>query len=435
MNEETELTLFDNALKQLDEALQHVALEQDTIALLRVPQGVFSFALPLRRDDGSLTVLKGYRVQYNNFRGPCKGGIRYHPAVNLDEVQALAFWMTIKTAVVGLPFGGGKGGVRVDPKTLSKLELERLSRAYVNAFADVIGPDRDIPAPDVYTNAMIMGWMSDQYNIIKRVHSPAVITGKPLALGGSLGRDDATGRGGFYVLQALREKLPIPKKSPTIAIQGYGNAGYHFSKLAAAAGYTVVAVSDSKGGVYKEDGLDPESLYIGKAQRKQLEAVYCKGSVCEVVPHSKISNEELLELDVDILVPAALENQITDSNANNIKARVILELANGPTSFAADEILNKKGVVVLPDILANAGGVTVSYFEWVQNRQGYYWTLDEVHSRLNEIMSRSAQEVFATAEKQGCSVRTAAYVVAIQRLGESIEAMGTQTFFNGEASS
>lgn len=420
--------LFKNALKQLDEALEHVHLEEDTIAMLRVPQGVFSFALPVRRDDGSLMVLKGYRVQHNNFRGPGKGGIRFHPSVNLDEVQSLAFWMTIKTAVVGVPFGGAKGGVRVDPKGLSKLELERLSRTYINAFADVIGPDRDIPAPDVYTNATVMGWMADQYNIIRREHQPAVITGKPLALGGSVGRDDATGRGGFYVLQALREKLNI-KPGGTIAIQGFGNAGFHFARLAVDAGYKVVAVSDSKGGVFKDDGLDPISVNKVKLETKRLEAAYCEGSVCEVLEHEKITNEELLELEVDILVPAALENQITAQNSGNIKAKYVLELANGPVSFDADQELFKKGIVVIPDILANAGGVTVSYFEWVQNRSGYYWDLDEVHTRLNKIMSEAASSVFNVQERRECSMRTAAYVTAIQRIGESIEVKGTRKYF------
>ena len=425
-------SLFDNALKQLDEALEHVHLEKDTISMLRVPQGTFSFALPVRRDDGSLMVLKGYRVQHNNFRGPGKGGIRFHPSVNLDEVQSLAFWMTIKTAVVGVPYGGAKGGVRVDPKSLSKLELERLSRAYVNAFADVIGPDRDIPAPDVYTNATVMGWMADQYNIIRREHQPGVITGKPISLGGSLGRDDATGRGGFYVLQALREKLAITGESPTIAIQGFGNAGYHFARLAHEVGYKVVAVSDSKGGIYKADGLDPKSVQKVKEETRKLEAAYCEGSVCELVDHQKITNEELLELDVDILVPAALENQITKENAPNIKAQIVLELANGPVSFDADQNLYERGITVVPDILANAGGVTVSYFEWVQNRAGYYWEVDEVHAKLEKIMSSSAKSVYDIKDEKNCSMRTAAYVVAIQRIGEALEVKGTQKFFREE---
>ncbi|MCB0325653.1 MAG: Glu/Leu/Phe/Val dehydrogenase, partial [Bdellovibrionales bacterium] len=289
-----------------------------------------------------------------------------------------------------------------------------------------------IPAPDVYTNQTVMGWMADQYNIITRRHTPAVITGKPLSLGGSLGRDDATGRGGFYVLQALREELGLPSGA-TIAIQGFGNAGYHFARLASAAGYRVVAVSDSRGGIFTKDGLDPESVHSFKVERNALEAVYCEGSVCEIREHTKITNAELLELDVDLLVPAALENQITEQNAKNIKAKVVLELANGPVSFAADQILYERGVTVLPDILANAGGVTVSYFEWVQNRAGFYWTLDEVHQRLEQRMADAAQKVTRRRKELTTSMRTAAYVVAIERIGQAIEAIGTRKYFSAQS--
>ncbi|MCB0346099.1 MAG: Glu/Leu/Phe/Val dehydrogenase [Bdellovibrionales bacterium] len=427
------MPLFDNALRQLDEALKHVKLEADTIELLRYPKAVHSFAIPVRMDNGSLKMFKGYRVQYNDTRGPAKGGIRYHPDVNLDEVQSLAFWMAIKCAVVGVPFGGGKGGVKVNPKELSKLELERLSRGFINAVADVIGPDRDIPAPDVYTNSTVMGWMSDQYNIITRRHLPAVITGKPLELGGSLGRDDATGRGGFYVLQALRESLGV-KEGATIAIQGFGNAGFHFARLASEAGYKIVAVSDSRGGIYKPEGLDPKSVYKVKHETNKLEAVYCEGSVCELVEHKKVTNSELLELDVDVLVPAALENQITSENANNIKAKVVLELANGPTSFDADETLFSKGTIVVPDILANAGGVTVSYFEWVQNKAGYYWPVDKVHQELEDIMRVAALAIDEKRSALACNMRTAAYAIAIDRIGRAVEAHGTHSFFMDEVS-
>lgn len=430
----SEMPLFSNAMQQLDRALEFSKLHCDTVALLRYPKAAHIVSIPVRMDDGSLKIFKGYRVQYNDLLGPAKGGIRFHPDVNLDEVQSLSFWMMIKCAVVGIPFGGGKGGVRVNPKQLSKLELERLSRGYINAIADVIGPERDIPAPDVYTNQTVMGWMSDQYHIISRRHCPDVITGKPIALGGSLGRNDATGRGGFYVLQALRQKLGITKPTPTIAIQGFGNAGYHFARLAHAAGYRIVAVSDSKGGIFSPEGFDPESLYKIKHETNDLRAVYCEGSVCEDVAHKKISNEELLELDVDILVPAALENQITSGNVAAIKAGVVLELANGPTSYDADQELFRRGIKVLPDVLANAGGVTVSYFEWVQNRAGYYWSEELVHERLEAIMSRSAHEVFDASVKFASTFRTAAYVVAVQRVGEALESTGTQDYFSGDGS-
>lgn len=423
------MPIFSSAMQQFERTLEFVELENDTKALLKHPRNVYSFAIPVRMDDGSLKLFKGYRVQYDNSRGPTKGGIRFHPQVNLDEVQSLAFWMAIKCAVVGVPFGGGKGGVCVNPKELSQLELERLSRGYVNAIAEVIGPDRDIPAPDVYTNAMIMGWMSDQYDIINRKALPGVITGKPIEMGGSLGRSDATGRGGFNVLSALRERLNITKPNPTIAVQGFGNAGYHFSRLAAEAGYKIVAVSDSRGGIYKADGLDVNSINQFKQETKKLEAVYCEGSVCEIVEHEKLTNAELLELDVDILVPAALENQITEENANRIKAPILLELANGPTTYDADRILFEAGKIVVPDVLANAGGVTVSYFEWVQNRAGYYWEEAEVQVKLNEIMSRSAIAVDEVRRDRECSMRTAAYILGTQRIGDAIETKGTFEYF------
>lgn len=425
----TTMPLFANALSQLDLALAHVQLSPDTIALLKHPKAVHIFAIPVRMDNGALKFFTGYRVLYDDSRGPGKGGIRFHPDVNLDEVQSLAFWMTFKCAAVNLPFGGAKGGVRVHPKNLSKLELERLSRGYINAVADVIGPDRDIPAPDVYTNETIMGWMSDQYKIIKREHIPAVITGKPLSLGGSLGRADATARGGFYVLESLKKGLGLDKPHPTMAIQGFGNAGYNFAKLASDAGYRVVALSDSKGGIYKKDGLDAPSVYKIKHETNQLQAVYCKGSVCEVLEYEHITNEQLLELEVDVLVPAALEGQVTAKNANNIKASIVLELANGPTTPEADKILFDKGVVVIPDILANAGGVTVSYYEWVQNRAGYYWTANEVYSKLEVAMNQSAKLVDNIRKEKHCSMRTAAYVLALRRVASAIEEKGTQEYF------
>ncbi|RMD86095.1 MAG: Glu/Leu/Phe/Val dehydrogenase [Candidatus Dadabacteria bacterium] len=425
-------TLFDRAKTRLDEATKYLDVEEETVVRLKAPKSVLQVSIPVRMDDGSLKVFQGYRVRYNDAVGPTKGGIRYHQSVTLDEVKTLAFWMTFKCAAVGLPFGGAKGGVTVNPKELSLLELERLSRGYISAIADSIGPDVDIPAPDVYTNSMIMGWMVDEYSNIKRAYSPAVLTGKPIYAGGSLGRDDATARGGFYCLEALKERLRLGKGTLKVAIQGFGNAGYHFAKIANDAGYRIVAVSDSKGAICKEDGLDPESVYKFKQQNRELKAAYCEGTVCEVVDHKRITNAELLELDVDILVPAALENQITKDNAKNIKAKCIVELANGPTTVEADNILAQRGIPVIPDILANAGGVTVSYFEWVQNKQGYYWKLPKVHKELKEYMEDASVEIFNIAEKHGITLRTAAYVSALRRIDEAVKSKGTERQFHVE---
>ena len=425
-------SLFEGAKKQLEKALGHYQIDQETQERLKSPKSSMQVSVPVRMDDGSLRVFQGYRVRYNDLVGPTKGGIRYHPDVSIDEVQSLAFWMTFKCAVVGIPYGGGKGGVTVNPKELSLLEIERLSRGYMAAIADYIGPNVDIPAPDVYTNSMIMGWMADEYSKIKRAYTPSIITGKPIALGGSLGRSSATGRGGFNVMQALQKRLNLGD-GLRIAIQGFGNAGYHFAKLAAEAGHKVVAVSDSKGAIYKEDGLDPVSVHTFKIEKRELKAVYCEGSVCETLDHDTMTNEELLELDVDVLVPAALENQITHKNADRIKAKVILELANGPTSVEADEILDGKGIVVVPDILANAGGVTVSYFEWVQNRAGFYWTEEEVYTKLQAIMEKAGHQVMDAAEEFKCSARTAAYIVALKRINEAVAATGTLQDFSSRS--
>lgn len=419
MGNTEQMPTFSNALKQLDAALRYLKLDPGTIEILRHPKAGHFAALPVRMDNGTLKVFNAYRVQYNDARGPSKGGIRFHPDVNLDEVQSLSFWMTIKCAVADIPYGGGKGGVSVNPKELSKMELERLSREYVNAFADVIGPDRDIPAPDVYTNDTIMAWMSDQYNIITRTQQPGMITGKPIPLGGSLGRGDATGRGGFYVLQALRERIGMTQKNPTVAIQGFGNAGTHFARLAVEAGYKIVAVSDSKGGIYLPAGFDIEAVMRAKDQKGVLEA---SGA-------TKVSNSDLLELGVDLLVPAALENQITGKNAKNIKAKVVLELANGPTTPEADQIMFENGTTVIPDVLANSGGVTVSYFEWVQNRMGYYWPEKEVQEKLNEKMRHAALQIDDIRKEHKCSMRAAAYVMAVKSIARAIEVKGTAAFF------
>jgi glutamate dehydrogenase (NADP+) len=404
-------------------------LDPEALERLKHPKLVVEVAIPVRMDDGSLRVFDGYRVRHDDTRGPGKGGIRYHPRVDVSEVKALALWMTCKCAVVDIPFGGAKGGVCVDPKQLSRMELERLSRGFIQQLADFIGPDTDVPAPDVYTNEMVMGWMVDEYSKIRRQRLPAALTGKPVALGGSLGRDDATGRGAYYCIKQLQKHRGWEPHDTRVAVQGFGNAGQHVARLLHADGYRIVAVSDSGGGIYRPEGFDVPSLIHNKAESRRVMAVYCEGSVCQMVDSQSVTNEELLELDVDILIPAALESQITPANADRIKAPVVVEVANGPCTWDADEMLNARGVTVVPDILANAGGVTVSYFEWVQNRAGLKWDLAEVHDRLSTIMVRAFDAVLLAAEEHHVDMRTAAYVVALRRIGAASEAQGTQAYF------
>jgi len=423
-------SIFEDALIRARQYGESAAVSQDVIESLMHPYSLLTVTLPVRMDDGATSHFTGYRCRYNNSLGPTKGGIRFHPDVSMAEVQALALWMTIKCAVVGLPYGGAKGGVIVDPKNLSPMELERLSRAYVRAVADFIGPHIDIPAPDVYTNARIMGWMMDEYEAIKRVKAPGVITGKPVRLGGSLGRDDATGRGAYMCIRELSRKRKLDPAKTTVAVQGFGNGGYHVARLLKDAGYNIVAISDSKGGIYSAKGFDVASIYQEKQRTRVVRGVYCEQSVCEIIEHDVISNEELLELDVDILIPAALEGVITKSNAAAIKAKYIVEVANGPILSDADPIIEANGIEVIPDVLANAGGVTVSYFEWVQNQQGFSWTLEEVHTRLQAIMSESFSKVWELAEERQLSLRSAAYAVAIRRIGEALEAHGTRDYFS-----
>ena len=397
------------------------------------PKAMMYASLPLLMQDGSTQYFSAYRCQYNDFLGPCKGGIRFHPNVSQSEVQALSLWMTIKCAVVGLPLGGAKGGIIVDPKRLNRMELERLSRAYMRAMADFVGPDKDIPAPDMYTNARIMGWMQDEYEVITREKQPAVITGKPIEMGGSLGREEATGRGAFLCTEFLRHKLGGVPAEITVAIQGFGNAGYHMAKLLQQAGYKILAISDSKGGIYAESGLDVESIWQEKQASRQLKAVYCNGSVCEIVEHKVISHAELLALKVDLLVPAALENAITKDNMQTIGAKWITEVANGPITQEADEYLHKKGVTIIPDVLANAGGVTVSYFEWVQNRTGFPWPLDEVRGKLEQMMNKALEEMWTHQHQdKGVSLRASAYAKALTLLEEVLKAKGTKAYFNAE---
>lgn len=424
-------SLFAEASQQLAIALRYASLSEDAIASLQHPKASLSVSIPVRMDDGSLQIFQGYRVRYDDTRGPGKGGVRYHPSVNLDEVQALAFWMTFKCAALNLPFGGAKGGITVNPKTLSKMELERLSRGYIDAIADFIGLDMDILAPDVYTNAMVMGWMMDQYSTIRRQYIPGVVTGKPIALGGSLGREDATALGAFFVIQTILAKLDRAPQKTTVAIQGFGNAGAALADFLHQAGYQIVAVSDSQGGVYAKSGLDIPTLRRLKESTRKIQAVYCDGSVCSVADHDVISNQDLLELDVDILIPAALEKQITEANAPRVQAKLIFEVANGPITAAADAILEAKGVQVFPDILVNAGGVTVSYFEWVQNRNGMYWSLGEVNQSLQRKMIEETDNIWDISQRRNVSMRTAAYIHALQRLGDAIDAKGNRDYYTG----
>ena len=425
-------SLFTDATKRLKDALAHINLSEDTVARLQHPKSTLQVSIPVRMDSGDLRIFSGYRVRYDDTRGPTKGGIRYHPSVSIDEVQSLAFWMTFKCAVMDLPYGGAKGGITVDPKALSRFELERLSRGYIDAIADFIGPDTDIPAPDVYTNARIMGWMMDEYSLIQRRIVPSVITGKPLSMGGSLGREEATARGALFTMEAILPRLlNKPVARTTVAVQGFGNAGAILAGLLHEAGYKVVAVSDSKGAIWSPDGLDIPAVRRFKVATQHLEAVYATDTVSDIAEHGSITNAELLELDVDVLIPAALENQITAANANAVKAGLIVEVANGPTTSEADELLRGRGIPVVPDILANAGGVTVSYFEWVQNRIGQYWKLDNVNRQLQEKMVEETERIWAIAQEKSVSLRTAAYVHALARLDAAVSARGTKSYFTG----
>lgn len=413
---------FDNALSQLDKALKFLKLGENQIARLRFPEKIISVNFQVEMEDGHKKIFHGFRVQHSSKRGPYKGGIRFHPRVDMNEVKALAFWMAVKCAVADIPMGGGKGGVEVDVKKLSEKELENLSRAYVAAIANDIGPFSDVPAPDVNTTPQIMRWMTDEFikirtkqgtlSVEEKSRLLATFTGKPLDYGGSEGRTEATGRGGFFVLQALLEKIKISPshgKKLTAAIQGFGNVGFNIAKFLAEAGYNVVALSDSRGGIVvkntEADSLDPVSVLKCKKEKGTI-------SGCG----ANITNEELLELPVDILVPAALENQLTCENAGQVKAKIVLEMANGPTTPQADEIFFKNNVTVIPDVLANSGGVTVSYFEWKQNLEGEKWTEDKVNAMLKDKITKAALEILATSRDKKTDLRSAAFITAIRRL-------------------
>jgi glutamate dehydrogenase (NAD(P)+) len=411
-----QLNPFAIAQAQLDEAAELLRLDPAVHAFLREPVRELHVTLSVKMDDGTSKVFKGYRVQYNDARGPTKGGIRFHPDETIDTVKALAAWMTWKCSVVDIPLGGGKGGVICNPKEMSSAELERLSRAYIRQVARILGPEMDIPAPDVYTTPQIMAWMADEYSVLRGYNEFGVITGKPLSLGGSKGREDATARGGMYCIREAAAALGMDTRGATMAIQGFGNAGQFAAKLGPELlGAVVVAVSDSKGGIYNPQGLDPEAVIAFKKQT---------GTVVGYPEAEPISNEDLLELDVDILVPSALENVITAENATRIKARISAELANGPTTPEADHILHQNGVYVIPDFLCNAGGVTVSYFEMVQNAYDRYWSEKTVHERLDEKMTTAFHAVHQKAQELQVHNRLAAYCVAVERVAEAVKLRG-----------
>lgn len=437
--------IYEQALLRLDNAAQLANADPEAVLRLRAPKQTVEVSIPLRMDDGTLRVFSGYRVRHDDSRGPTKGGIRFHPDVSLAEVKALAFWMTFKCAVVDIPFGGAKGGIIVDPKTLSKLELERLSRGYMRSIAHCVGPQVDVPAPDIYTNAMIMGWMMDEFSQMRGHRVPGVITGKPVPLGGSLGRVDATGRGAYHCIKELESLRQWDPGKIRVAVQGFGNAGQHVARLLHADGYRIVAISDSHGGIHRPLGLDVPALIHHKEETRTVGAGYTAGSVsdcprCGSIPCTcetplarstrSITNAQLLELDVDVLIPAALEDQITADNVARIQANVIVEVANGPTSHAADANLIERGITVVPDILANAGGVTVSYFEWAQNQSGFSWSEARVQERLHNVMSTAFNAVHHAAERHQTDMRTAAYVHALQRLAGAISACGTARYFS-----
>jgi len=402
---------YEAALRQLDIAAEKLNLDPGIHEMLKHPMRVLMVNIPVVMDSGSIRVFMGYRVQYNDALGPTKGGIRYHPNVTLDEVTALAAWMTWKTAVTGLPLGGGKGGVRCNPKEMSKGELERLTRGYTRALAKFIGPFTDIPAPDVYTDAQTMAWIMDEYSGIVGYNAFGVVTGKPVQVGGSRGRNEATSRGLMYIVIEGAKKLGLKLKGATVAVQGYGNVGFHAARLLHGIGCKIIAVSDSRGGIYNPEGLDPIKV---KEQKSKTSSVVD-------YPDSKIiTNEQLLELECDILVPAALENQITKANADKIKAKIVAEGANGPTTPEADEILFRSDVFIIPDILANSGGVIVSYFEQVQNQMNYYWTEDEVRAKLENAITKAFKDVLAMVQQYNVNTRTAAYLVAVKRVSDAM---------------
>ncbi len=395
-------------------ALSKLGYGPDVYELLKEPMRTLTVRFPVRMDDGSVKIFTGYRAQHNDSIGPTKGGIRFHPDVTENEVKALSLWMSIKCGIANLPYGGGKGGVICDPREMSFREQERLARAYVRAISQIVGPTKDIPAPDVMTNSQVMAWMLDEYSHMREFDSPNFITGKPIALGGSLGRDTSTARGVAICIREAARVKGLSLENARVVVQGFGNAGSYLAKFMHDAGAKVVGISDAYGALHDERGLDINSL---------LERRDSFGTVTKLFKNT-ISNKELLELDCDILVPAAIENQITMANADNIKAKIIVEAANGPTTMEATKLLSEKDVLLVPDVLGNSGGVIVSYFEWVQNNQGYYWTEQEVENRLEELMVRSFETVYKTSQARKIDMRLAAYMVGIKRMAEAVELRG-----------
>jgi glutamate dehydrogenase (NAD(P)+) len=395
---------------QFDIAAEYLKLDQGLRQILRTPKRVLEVSIPTKMDNGQVKVFSGYRVQHNVARGPAKGGIRYHPAVTLDEVKALAAWMTWKTATVNIPYGGGKGGVICDPKRMTKSELERMTRRYTSEILPLIGPEKDIPAPDMYTDAQTMAWIMDTYSMTKGYSSLGVVTGKPLSIGGSEGRNEATARGCLVAVEEACRVKKMSVRGSSVAIQGFGNAGSLAAKLFSEKKARVIAISDSRGGVFNSRGIDPL-----KAMRYKERS----GTVVGMPGTSRISNDELLAMKCDILIPAALENVITLNNADQIKAKIVAEAANGPTTPHADEVLARKGIMLLPDILANAGGVTVSYFEWVQDLQSFFWSEAEVNAKLESVMRRAFAEVHESARKHRTHMRTGAYCLAVGRVADA----------------
>ncbi len=403
----SENNAFENAVKQLEDAARFCDSSKKLIEILKYPQKTVEVSIPLKMDNGSVRVFTGYRVQHNNARGPYKGGIRFHPDVNINEVKALALWMSMKCAVVNIPFGGAKGGIIVDPHKLTEHEIEHLTRGYVDQIFDFIGPTKDIPAPDVNTNAQIMAWVLDEYTHINREYTPAVVTGKPIENSGSLGRDTATAMGGKYVLLQYLQAKGIYKENLTVAVQGFGNAGYNIAKLLYEEGMTIVAISDSKGAIYSETGIDP--IKAMKFKKKN-------GSIKGLPDTEPIEAEKFFSVKCDLMVPAALENAITSKNAKTVEAKVILELANGPVTPEADLALKQKGIDIIPDILANSGGVTVSYFEWVQNLSRDYWSAEEVDNKLQKVMNKAFKDIYDFSMNKKCTLREAAFALAINRI-------------------
>lgn len=395
-------------------ALQTMNEPASMYELLKEPLRTLTVRVPVKMDDGSVKVFTGYRAQHNDAVGPTKGGVRFHPDVTEEEVKALSLWMSIKCGIVNLPYGGGKGGVICDPRTMSLRELEGLSRGYVRAISQIVGPTKDIPAPDVYTNSQVMAWMLDEYSRIREFDSPSFITGKPVVLGGSLGRESSTALGVTIVLQEAAKKSGMSVEGSRVIIQGFGNAGGYLAKFLHDAGAVIVGIADARGALYNPDGLDILKL---------LDRRDSFGTVSHLFP-DRITNRELLVQDCDILIPAAIENQITEENAPHIKAKLLVEAANGPTTYAATEILTKRGVLIVPDVLASAGGVVVSYFEWVQNNQGYYWTLEEINKKLADLLTTAFETVYRTSRLRGVNMRLAAYIVGLKRMTEAVKWRG-----------